>query len=230
MEVHLLRTLRHVEGVAKLLDFFERADGFLLIIERFDPCEDLFDHITQRGPLSAEKSRNFFRQILETLQEVHAAGVVHRDIKDENIILDLNTNKLKIIDFGSGAIIQNEPYRTFEGTRVYSPPEWIERRCYKATPSTVWSLGILLYDMLTGDIPFENDVQIIRGKINYRIHVPAEARDLIGSCLSYDAADRPTLEEILSHPFMNSNSESSSTESISLSSKSSPSSSRECSR
>ena len=202
MEVHLLQTLRHVQGVAQLIDWFERHDGFLLVLERVDPCEDLFDHITQKGPLSETRARDFMRQVLETLQEVHRAGVVHRDIKDENIILDVKNDRLKIIDFGSGALIQDGPYRTFEGTRVYSPPEWIERRCYKALPSTVWSLGILLYDMLTGDIPFENDQQILKGKINYRTHVPAEARDLISNCLSYEASDRPTLEEILEHPFM----------------------------
>jgi len=203
MEVYLLYKLAHLPGIAHLLDFYDKADSFIIVLERFDPCKDLFDHITESGSLDEATVRDYFRQVVTTVKGMHEAGVVHRDIKDENILVNLTTGQLKVIDFGSGAELRDTPYRTFEGTRVYSPPEWIEKRCYHATPATVWSLGVLLYDMVTGDIPFERDDQIVRGRINYRTPVSSEARDLIGSCLTYDPAHRPTLEEILQHPFMN---------------------------
>jgi len=143
---------------------------------------------------------SYLSQVVHTMRQLHALGVVHRDIKDENILV--TSDRLKVIDFGSGTQLHDGFYTRFEGTRVYSPPEWVQTRRYRAVPAAVWSLGVLLYDMITGDIPFETDEDIVKGKLNYRTHISAEARDLIGCCLTYDPDLRPTLEEILQHPFM----------------------------
>lgn len=203
MEIYLQSKLNHLPGITHILDYYERPDSFLLVLERFEPCKDLFDLITQWGALSEDVVRRFFLQIVTTVKAMASEGVVHRDIKDENILVNTETGQVKVIDFGSATEIRITPYTTYEGTRMYSPPEWIERRSYDALPATVWSLGVLLYDMITGDIPFDQDQQIVRGRINYRIPISPEARDLIGSCLSYDPDMRPTLDDILSHPFMN---------------------------
>jgi len=202
MEVHLLKRVQHVPGVAHLLDYYEKPDSFVLVLERPDRSVDLFDHITQQGSLDDETARRYLRQVVTTVVQLHSCGVVHRDIKDENLLLDQTTGAVRLIDFGSGALLRRAPYTTFEGTRVYSPPEWVERRCYQAVPATVWSLGVLLYDMLTGDIPFEKDDEIVRGKLQYRKHVSAQAKDLISRCLAYEPYQRPTFADILQHPFI----------------------------
>jgi len=213
MEIYLLArlTAKHLSGIAKLIDFYEFEDRFILILERPHVFIDLFEYISNnsRVPgcvgLPEQHARHFFRQVVKTLVDVHGSGVAHRDIKDENILIDLETMETKLIDFGSGAMYKEEPYTDFDGTRVYSPPEWIRFKCYTIIPATVWSLGILLYDMVCGDIPYEKDAQILSGRLEFRSrYLSEECCNLIRACLSLNPALRPSLEAVLSHPWMTS--------------------------
>jgi len=204
MEVVLLRKVNDVEGAIHMIEYFEYGDCFLIVMERPRNAKDLFDYITEQRKIPEDEAKNLFRQIVEVVEAIEAAGVTHRDLKDENILIieDEFTHQktIKIIDFGSGALVQDSPFSDFEGTRQYSPPEWILRSTYQGLPLTVWSLGVLLYDMVCGDIPFEVDDQILDNKLSFRgKNLTHECKDLIQMCLQFLPRNRPSLQKMLQH-------------------------------
>ena len=115
LELNLLYSCQSVPGVVRLIDFYDRGDYFLYIMERPVNSRDLFDFISQNRTLGEERARNLFKQVVDTVIECYERGVVHRDIKDENLIVDMDTVRLKLIDFGSGAFVKSEPFHDYDG-------------------------------------------------------------------------------------------------------------------
>ena len=155
------------------------------------------------------------------MAKCYERGVVHRDIKDENILIDWNTLEIKLIDFGSGTFLSCSNCSTcrkdYDGTRVYSPPEWIMHRVYLPLPGTVWSLGVLLYDMLQGDIPFHTDDAICSGRLSMGDNISTSCKvrccmpytrymtrvqDLIYHCLRPCPFQRIQFRDITTHPWL----------------------------
>jgi len=234
LEVYLMQKLNHINGVIKLLEYFETLESYILVLERMVPntkcqkcqndsfccCEktttnqiqDLWDFITNHGPLNEDLTKKIFSQVVQTIQEVTKAGVVHRDIKDENILIDTQNHQIKIIDFGSGATITTDAevnknihattaFIDYHGTRICAPPEYFTKRCYKADGLNVWTLGILLYNMTTGDVPFKSDRQTKKAEIKFKenLKLSEELIDLIKKCLTVSTLDRITLNDIAEH-------------------------------
>ena len=209
LEICLLQKVSDLPGVIGLIDWFQLPQCFIIVMERPENSEDLFDYTEENDLVPEGEAHCLFRQAVEIVRRCHAAGVVHRDIKDENFLItkDRQGRKvLKLIDFGAGAFLKdNDIYTNFDGTRVYAPPEWIKHSQYTAVPATVWTLGILLYNLVCGDIPFTQNDETVRARVIFdpTLSISDECKHLIRWCLRKNPSDRPSLEQILQHPCLN---------------------------
>lgn len=152
----------------------------------------------------------FFRQIVAAVAYCHSKGFIHRDLKPENLLLDANQN-IKLIDFG---LISHPPdiavsrLTTCCGSAAYAAPELIRGEPYLGPPADIWSLGILLYALLCGFLPFDDENTqrlyrlIQRGQYEVPVWLSEESQRLIGSLLRHKPEQRLTMEQLLSHPWM----------------------------
>ncbi|XP_053789905.1 serine/threonine-protein kinase pim-1-like isoform X1 [Vidua chalybeata] len=190
-------------GVVQLLEWLELPNDIVMVLERPKRSQDLHHFIRARGFLSEEVARELFRQVLEAVRHCTSCGVLHRDIKPRNILVDLATGEAKLIDFGCGTYLQDTAYTHFAGTRSYSPPEWMHFGWYYGKPATLWSLGIMLHQMVCGEHPFRGCQNI---SWDHQLSLPQrlspECQDLIRRCLSMLDMERPSLEELLCDPWM----------------------------
>ncbi|VDM37629.1 unnamed protein product [Toxocara canis] len=208
MEICMLARCASIRGVIKLLEWFSMPEGFLIVMERPYPCVDLFDFIKTQGSIDEDLARFLFRQVAETIVECARQKVLHRDIKDENVVIDLVSGETRLIDFGAATPLKKTHYTDFQGTRLYCPPEWFLHALYLGEEAAVWSLGVLLYNMLNGRLPFRNEKDIctshLLGPLPFHTLLSDEAKDLMERCLRFDPFARCSLDEVVSHPWVHS--------------------------
>ncbi|KAM6498911.1 Protein kinase-like domain containing protein [Amanita muscaria] len=203
-EFEYMRTLRHPH-IIKLYEVISTPTDIIFVLE-FAGGE-LFNYIVQMGRLSEERARRFFQQIISGIEYSHRLKIVHRDLKPENVLLDDGLN-VKIADFGlSNEISDGDFLTTSCGSPNYAAPEVIRGGVYAGPEIDVWSSGVILYVMLCGRLPFEDDdVQVLFSKIsqgNYHLpsHLSSDARNLITAMLVVDPVKRITIPEITKHAF-----------------------------
>ncbi|CAF1669556.1 unnamed protein product [Adineta ricciae] len=193
-------------GIIHVYDYFENAQHWILVMERLRNCQDLFDFLesTESGHLSEATARKFFQQLVHINLAMLRKGVVHRDLKSENILVDLESESLVLIDFGASAICKSSTsyYSDFHGTKQYKSPEYITKKRYAGIPSTVWTLGVLLYDMVCGSLPFESEEDITGHKLVLKPHMSASLKNLIQRCLAQNPDRRPSFESLLEHAWV----------------------------
>ena len=210
MEVCLMRRVCHVPGVIQLLDDYYINNVLVIVMERMENSMDLmqFSNTDEFTPLLAQK---FFHELVEILIQCLASGVIHHDVKPENILVDRQNQTIKLIDFGCGTYHRSF-YTQFRGTGDYLPPEYYRNKVYHGEPATVWSLGVLLFNIMYRHMPFDFMYRSLADPITteYDINfwednsVPPQCRALLQDMLVFDANKRISLKGILSHPAVSS--------------------------
>ena len=206
-EIHILSILRH-PNIVQLYETITSNNNIYIIMEYVEG-KDLFQFIYSMQRLSEYKSSQLFRQLISCLEYIHKIGIVHRDIKPENILLNKNKNKLKLVDFGLSNIYEkNELIKTACGSPCYAAPEMISGKHYEGFFSDLWSCGVVLYCMLVGKLPFDDeDIKILYHNIkiaNYEMpnFLSYYAQDILRRILVSNPKKRIKLNELKRHPFL----------------------------
>ncbi|PAA59127.1 hypothetical protein BOX15_Mlig030225g2 [Macrostomum lignano] len=202
-EIQNMQAFRHPH-IIKLYQVISTPTDIFLVMEYVSGGE-LFDYIVKRHHLSEQESRRFFQQIISGVDYCHKHMIVHRDLKPENLLLDANLN-VKIADFGlSNIMADGEFLRTSCGSPNYAAPEVISGKLYVGPEVDVWSAGIILFALLCGSLPFDDEnVHTLFRKIksgHYLIpgHVSEGAAHLLKSVLRVDPLKRATVDDIRKH-------------------------------
>lgn len=216
-EVYLLKKIKH-SNVIRLLEVFE-SEKHMLIVMEYAGGGDLLRLIKRRGKLEESDSKYIFKQIVYGVAHIHCRSVIHRDIKLDNILLD-SEKGVKICDFGVSKITKKgQMIKEQCGTPAYLAPEIIKDEGYEGFYVDIWSLGVLLFAMLTGTVPFkaptleELHVLILDGKFSIPDYVSKEASDVLKGMICLEPKERLTVPQILSHQWLKDTTEDSDTES-----------------
>ena len=204
-EIEVLSKLRN-PFCTQIYDYFETDTHILIVMEYV--CGDLLSFMRKRSKISESTAKIIFKQIIKGLQYIHNKKIVHRDIKLDNVLMDL-TNTVKICDFGVSKILQpGDIMYEHCGTPSYIAPELFKDEGYEGFSCDIWSAGVTLYYMLAGVQPFKGtkieDIKkvILKGEYEPIQDISAEANDLINHMLKLNPKERITIKEILKHPWL----------------------------
>lgn len=199
-EISYLRLLRH-RHIIKLYEVIKKKDEIIMVLEFAG--KELFDHIVQQGRMSEPEARKFFQQIISAVQYCHKHKIVHRDLKPENLLLD-EKMEIKIADFGLSNIMTDGNFlKTSCGSPNYAAPEVISGKLYAGPEVDVWSCGVILYVMLVGRLPFDEESipelfqRISQGIYSIPDFVSSGARNLLKRMLVVNPLERITVDEII---------------------------------
>ncbi|KAH9962640.1 kinase-like domain-containing protein [Russula dissimulans] len=206
-EIVIMKLIDH-PNIMRLYDVWETSTELYLILEYVEGGE-LFDYLCKRGRLSTSEALGYFQQIIAAIDYCHRFNIAHRDLKPENLLLDQDKN-IKVADFGMAAWQMNNTsglLRTACGSPHYAAPEVIEGRAYNGSSSDIWSCGVILFALLAGRLPFDDeDLHTLLEKVKIGSYdmpqtIDKRAQDLITRMLEKDVRKRITVEQILLHPF-----------------------------
>ncbi|XP_068729202.1 MAP/microtubule affinity-regulating kinase 3-like isoform X3 [Montipora capricornis] len=206
-EVRIMKFLDH-PNIVKLYEVIE-TDKTLYLVMEYASGGEVFDYLVAHGRMKEKEARSKFRQIVSAVQYCHQKHVIHRDLKAENLLLDGDMN-IKIADFGfSNEFTPGNKLDTFCGSPPYAAPELFQGKKYDGPEVDVWSLGVILYTLVSGSLPFDGQnlkelrERVLRGKYRIPFYMSTDCENLLKRFLVLNPTKRSRLEQIMSDKWMN---------------------------
>ncbi|XP_073848154.1 par-1 isoform X4 [Musca autumnalis] len=206
-EVRIMKMLDH-PNIVKLFQVIETEKTLYLVME-YASGGEVFDYLVLHGRMKEKEARVKFRQIVSAVQYCHQKRIIHRDLKAENLLLDSELN-IKIADFGfSNEFTPGSKLDTFCGSPPYAAPELFQGKKYDGPEVDVWSLGVILYTLVSGSLPFDGSTlrelreRVLRGKYRIPFYMSTDCENLLRKFLVLNPAKRASLETIMSDKWMN---------------------------
>ncbi|KAJ2535783.1 Protein kinase, partial [Coemansia sp. RSA 1878] len=201
-EIQYLKMLRHPH-IIKLYEVITTATDIVMVIEYAGG--ELFNYIVERGRMNEKDARRFFQQLVSAVEYCHRRNIVHRDLKPENVLLDPYDN-VKVADFGLSNIMKDGEFlQTSCGSPNYAAPEVINGKLYAGPEVDAWSCGVILYVMMCGRLPFDDDhipalfKKITSGVFTMPGYLSQGARALLSGLLQVDPLKRMSLAQVRQH-------------------------------
>ncbi|XP_033622723.1 MAP/microtubule affinity-regulating kinase 3 isoform X6 [Fukomys damarensis] len=202
-----MKILNH-PNIVKLFEVIETEKTLYLIME-YASGGEVFDYLVAHGRMKEKEARAKFRQIVSAVQYCHQKRIVHRDLKAENLLLDADMN-IKIADFGfSNEFTVGNKLDTFCGSPPYAAPELFQGKKYDGPEVDVWSLGVILYTLVSGSLPFDGQnlkelrERVLRGKYRIPFYMSTDCENLLKRFLVLNPIKRGTLEQIMKDRWIN---------------------------
>eukprot|EP00118_Oscarella_pearsei_P013384 m.106634 g.106634 ORF g.106634 m.106634 type:complete len:691 (+) comp37263_c0_seq3:2183-4255(+) len=206
-EVRIMKMLGH-PNIVKLFEVIE-TDKTLYLVMEYASGGEVFDYLVAHGRMKEKEARAKFRQIVSAVQYCHQKHVIHRDLKAENLLLDADMN-IKIADFGfSNEFTPGNKLDTFCGSPPYAAPELFQGKKYDGPEVDVWSLGVILYTLVSGSLPFDGQnlkelrERVLRGKYRIPFYMSTDCENLLKKFLVLNPARRQVLETIMHDRWLN---------------------------
>ena len=196
-EIHILKLIRH-PSIIQLYEIIETSRHLFLVMEYVENGE-LFDYIVKHTKVEEAEACRYFKQIISGVAYLHRLNIVHRDLKPENLLIDWK-NTLKIVDFGlSNTYKKDEMLKTACGSPCYAAPEMIASKKYHGLEVDIWSCGVILFAMVCGYLPFEDNntsqlyKKILSGEYVLPNFISDHFKDLLEKILNVDPTKRFSL-------------------------------------
>ncbi|XP_034147439.1 MAP/microtubule affinity-regulating kinase 4 isoform X3 [Esox lucius] len=207
-EVRIMKGLNH-PNIVQLFEVIETEKTLYLIME-YASGGEVFDYLVSHGRMKEKEARAKFRQIVSAVHYCHLKNIVHRDLKAENLLLDADSN-IKIADFGfSNEFTMGNKLDTFCGSPPYAAPELFQGKKYDGPEVDIWSLGVILYTLVSGSLPFDGQnlkelrERVLRGKYRVPFYMSTDCEGILRRFLVLNPTKRCTLEQIMKDKWINS--------------------------